>query len=206
MNIMKKTATILLLKNKERIYEGAKQQAQWNRIAAEFLLVSIVGTALFGLVMSTQGWEWQHSLRLVWKMLVLVWGPMLICTPSLYVFSALRGSRLTLSELVYLIVGSMATTGVVLLALAPVTWFFTWTTTTVEFIQGMNAFVIALSLAFGLLFLAKGSTFINIKYYELEKERGSRKGRIMNDVLLLWFILFLVVVLQMGEKLGPWYL
>ncbi len=194
-----RNAPALLLKNKEKIFKSVLTPEHWNVLVAQFLVISIIGFAIFGMVMATQHLTWDHVFELSWKMIVLVWGPIVICVPSLYVFSAIRGSRLTLVELIYLMVGALATTGIVMLALAPVSWFFTWTTDSIEFIRVMNGAVIALSLAFGLYFLAKGTGYIQ----KLRHEQGS--PRTVADILLVWFILLLVVVIQMSQKLGPWY-
>lgn len=197
---MKTYSTSHLLKHKERIYELITQPHHWNRVAAELLSISIIGLALFGIVMATFNPTAQHVLELSWKMIVLVWGSVVICTPSLYVFSAIRGSRLTLSQLSFLLVGTLATTGIVLLALTPITWFFTWTTYQVEFIQFMNVVVIAVSVLFGGYFLARGMLFAA----DMQKKEGQESNSAI-DILLIWVLLFIVVLVQMAHALGPWY-
>lgn len=220
---MKKFATQLLLKNKEQLYSHTLQPHTWNAIALEFILVSILGLALFGVVIAQYYPTTEHIVDLAWKTIVLVWAPIVLCSPSLYVFGALRGSRISVSEMVFLLLGTLATSGIVLLALTPVTWFFIWTTESVEFIQAMNAFIVGISLAFGLFYFGKGSVTVQrLKTTTTQDEQGSRMNdktkrsvradlqRIFGaaagvDILFLWFVLLLVVVVQMSQKLGPWY-
>lgn len=199
-----KFATTSLLKNKKEIYNNIAKPEKWNRITAEFLVVGAVGLALFGLGMGTYvfsvGDTGSFPWWFAWKMIVVVVGPMAICTPALFVFSAIRGSTMKLTQLVYLLCGVLATIGIVLLSLLPVTWFFTWTTNTIQFIRLMNGFVLALALGFGMFFLGKGfMAFHDASHEEQPHHRAA------TDILLVWFILFLIVVLQMSNKLGPWY-
>lgn len=192
-----------LLRNKKEIYNNITKPQTWNRVTSEFLVVGVVGLALFGLGMGTYvlsipgagSFPWWF----MWKMIVVVVGPMVICTPALFVFSAIRGSTITLTQLVYLLCGAFATVGIVLLSLVPVTWFFTWTADTIHFIRTMNGLVLACALGFGMFFLGKG-------FIALHTEHKNEQSRAAADILLVWFVLFLVVVMQMSNKLGPWYM
>lgn len=194
---MKPFAIIQLLKNKQVIYAAIKNPQEWNRITAEFLLMAIFGAAVYGVVMATYAPTWNHVLELSWKMIVLLFGPIAICTPALYVFGSIRGIRISLSELVYLLVGALATTGVVLVSFAPISWFFTWTTDSLDFIVAMNNFMIGMALVFGIFFLGKG--FIVVQQQHSAEKRGGV------DILFLWFILLIIVMIQMAGKLGHWY-
>lgn len=190
-----------LLKNKQELYQAIDQPHHWNRVASQLILASVLGLGFFGLVLGTFVSDWQHWLTTSWKMIVLVWGPIALCTPALFVFSSIRGSRLTLSQLVYLLVGALATSGIVLAALTPLTWFFTWTTRTPEFVQGMNGFFIGVSLLFGMYYLGQGM----LQVYKTQKEKSPQSSAAL-EIVFLWFVLLLVVVVQMSDKLGPWYL
>lgn len=149
--------------------------------------------------MSTEDPHWWHTWELSWKMMVTLWGPIALCTPALYVFSSLRGVRISINQLVFLLIGSLATAGLVLASLSPLSWFFTWTTDTLEFIKIMNGFMVGLGLLFGLFFLGQG--FLHL--YRTHKSDGVRSGI---DILFLWFVLLIVVVVQMSQKLAPWYI
>lgn len=194
-----KFATPRLLKHKEELFQQLSQPQTWNKTVLELLLVGLLGAGIFGAIMSTEDPHWWHAWELSWKMVVTVWGPIALCTPALYVFSSLRGVKITLSQLVFLLIGSLATSGLVLASLSPLSWFFTWTTDNIEFVKGMNGVMVGLSLLFGLFFLGQG--FLHL--YKAHKQTGARLAL---DVLFLWFILLIVVVVQMSQKLSPWYL
>lgn len=194
-----KFATPRLLKHKEELFQQLHQPHTWNKTVLELLLVGLLGAGIFGAIMSTEDPHWWHTWELSWKMMVTLWGPVVLCTPALYIFSSLRGVKITLSQLVFLLIGSLATAGLVLASLSPLSWFFTWTTDNIEFVKGMNGFMVGLGLLFGLFFLGQG--FLHL--YKINKAEWARSGV---DILSLWFILLIIVVVQMSQKLAPWYL
>lgn len=197
-----------LLKNKQQIFNSVHRPHEWNNYAVQFMLVGILGIAAYGVVMATYNPSWKEVWEFAWKMVVTVWGPIAICTPSLYVFSAVRGSTIKVTELVYLLLGAIATSGIVLLAFAPITWFFTWTMEDIEIIRVMNVFLVALGIGFGLVFMQQG--FMSLEKKHSSAEQGSAVERFKQlgsaaSVLLVWFILLLVVTAQMANELGPWF-
>jgi len=191
------TNTAQLLKNKDWVFAQSQSTTLWGKILTEFIAVGLISAALFGVVMSTYDFSWNNTITLAGKMIMLLWGPMVICLPSLFVFS---GSKIKFLQLVYLALGSLATTGIVLLSLTPIVWFFTWTSDSLATVQTINVIAIGITLIFGLFFLGKG--FVYSKHAQ---KNDSGKNVTAIDILLLWFILLVVVIIQMSDKLGPWY-
>lgn len=202
-------ALIQLLKNKDQIFDSVKKPQLWNQYAWQFVLVGVLGIAAFGAVMSTYDPSWNEAWEFSWKMVITIWGPIAICTPSLYVFSAIRGSAVKLTELVYLLLGTIATSSIVMLALAPIVWFFTWTMEETQIMQVMDVFLVALGIGFGLVFLQQG--FMSLERAAVEKVDNNnaverfKKMSGAAGVLIVWFILLLVVTGQMANELGPWF-
>lgn len=189
-----------LLKNKEALFEQLTQPTRWLRSVPLLIIASVVGLAVFGLVVGLYVPQWQHSLTLAWKMIVLVWGSVVICAPALYVFGTIRGSRITLPQLLFLLAGALATSAIVLLSLAPLTAFFTWSAPAGGFLRVMNAIFIGLSVAFGLFFLAQGMLYIH-----RQRKAAGQTSKAAVDIIVLWLILLIVVLVQMSWRLGPWY-
>lgn len=190
----------LLLKHQATLFEHIRQKKIGPVQVAELLFMSVIGLAIFGAVMSIPIPDWWHALNLMWKMIVLIFGSVALCVPALYVFSSIRGSYITLPEVLLLICGSVATMALVVVALAPISWFFTWTTNDVSFIRVMNAAMIGLGLLFGLIFIARGMLSLHAQIKLTHPEHKSAV-----DILFIWLILVCVVVVQMNTKLGPWY-
>lgn len=189
-----------LLKNQTALFERVHQKKVGFHALLELLGMSVIGLSIFGAVMSLSIPHWWHALTLMWKMNVLIFGSVLLCVPALFVFSSIRGSRVALMQLLILVVGSIATIAFVVLALAPIAWFFTWTTNDVAFVRVMNAAMIGLGLLFGLVFIARGMLALHRQY---KLQYPEHKAAI--DILFIWLILVSVVTIQMGNKLGPWY-
>jgi len=78
---------------------------------------------------------------------------LLVTLPSLYVFNALVGSRLTMSSVVRLLVASLAVMLAVLASLGPIVGFFAICTTSYSFIVLLNVLVYAIAGVLGLKFL-----------------------------------------------------
>lgn len=118
-----------------------------------------------------------------------------LCLPSFYVFQALTGARLSLPQAVAAVLMLGAAAGLILLACAPIVWFFSVSTEDSSgFLGGLNAAVIALSVAFGFHFLSRAHRYVSWKYGERLFD-----GR----VLAVWFLLLVLVAAQMVHFIGP---
>jgi hypothetical protein len=78
---------------------------------------------------------------------------LLVTFPSLYVFNALVGSKLTISSLLRLLVASLGVTLALLAAFGPIVAFFSVSTTSYPFMVLLNVVVFAVSGLLGLKFL-----------------------------------------------------
>jgi hypothetical protein len=87
------------------------------------------------------------------KVPALFYLTLLVTFPSLYVFNALVGSRLTLSSVLRLLVASLAINLAVLSSLGPSVLFFSLSTKSYAFIQLLNVAVFSVAGVFGLKFL-----------------------------------------------------
>jgi hypothetical protein len=87
------------------------------------------------------------------KVPLLFYLTLLVTLPSLYVFNALVGSRLTLSMVVRLLVASLGVMVAVLASLGPIVAFFSVSTTSYPFMVLFNVVVFGISGGLGLAFL-----------------------------------------------------
>src|SRR4051812_8541200 len=78
---------------------------------------------------------------------------LVVTMPSLYVFNALVGSRLTFMAVLRLLVASLAVTLAVLASIGPIVAFFSLSTISYHFMVLLNTGVFAISGALGLAFL-----------------------------------------------------
>lgn len=149
---------------------------------------------------------------------------LLITLPSLYVFNALMGSRLSLGAVVRLLAAMTAVIVTVLASLGPIVAFFSASTTSYPFMILLNVVVFGAAGVLGLIFLLQTLHRLNLALSEPtpiatvepvgeEKGAGPRPGaleptekamsRHVRTVFRCWVILFGVVGAQMGWVLRP---
>jgi hypothetical protein len=155
---------------------------------------------------------------------------LLVTFPSLYVFNALVGSKLTILSLLRLLVASLGVTIAVLVAFGPIVAFFSVSTTSYPFMVLLNVFVFALSGLLGLKFLLQTLHRLSLVEQELARANGTGSppatppadpsnpskplgaldrleshplGRHVTTVFRCWVIVFGLVGAQMGWVLRP---
>ena len=97
--------------------------------------------------------RYEQLLATTLKVPALFYLTLLVTFPSLYVFNALVGSRLTLLNVLKLLVASLAVNLAVLASLGPIVLFFSLTTKSYPFIQLLNVAMFTVAGVLGLLFL-----------------------------------------------------
>jgi hypothetical protein len=157
------------------------------------------------------------------KVPLLFYLTLLVTLPSLYVFNALVGSRLSLSGVVRLLVASLAVNVTVLASLGPIVAFFSVCTTSYPFMLLFNVVVFAIAGLFGLRFLLQTLHRLNVAVGTpsptapatsetwAEAERSGplepvRDRAVADNVKLvfrLWVVVFGLVGAQMGWVLRP---
>ena len=95
---------------------------------------------------------WQPFASML-KVPALFFLTLIVTLPSLYVFNALVGSRLTLSTVVRLLIAALCVMLAVLASLGPIVAFFSVSTTSYSFMVLLNVVVFAASGFLGLVFL-----------------------------------------------------
>lgn len=192
----------LLLRDKKTIFEQLRTGQSWSRTLAQFMIVSVLGIAGFGAIMATFTEHWWWPLILSGKAVLLFWGSFALCTPALLVFAALRGSQVTGRQLIYILIGSLATSGIVLGSLLPISWFFAWTDATHfgPVVRAIHLASLLCAFIFAALFIQQA--FIAIHAQHTERHNTQKSA---TDILILWCILVFIVGVQMSHKIGPWY-
>ena len=122
-------------------------------------LIIVVLGMVYGICMGTFAlfrMKGPHAWQIVASMVkvpLLFYLTLLVTLPSLYVFNALVGSRLTLATVVRLLVASLGVMVAVLASLGPIVAFFSVSTTSYPFMLLFNVVVCSVSGALGLSFL-----------------------------------------------------
>jgi hypothetical protein len=190
-------------------------------------LVIILAGMIYGICMGTfalfrtsKPHAWQIVASMV-KVPLLFYLTLLVTLPSLYVFNALVGSRLTLATVVRLLVASLGVMVAVLASLGPIVAFFSVSTTSYPFMLLFNVVVCGVSGTLGLSFLlqtlhrlsmmdsrpAQPSIGDGLEPVEpasaLDPVENRVMGKHVKTVFNLWVIVFALVGAQMGWVLRP---
>jgi hypothetical protein len=96
---------------------------------------------------------WKQTISCMLKVPALFLLTLLVTTPSLYVFNAMVGSRLTLRSMVRLLVAALAVMLAVLASIGPIVAFFSFTTTSYSFMILLNVLVFSIAGCLGMAFL-----------------------------------------------------
>jgi hypothetical protein len=166
------------------------------------------------------------------KVPMLFFLTLLVTFPSLYVFNALVGSRLTVSAVLRLLIAAMAVNLAVLASLGPIVAFFSASTTSYSFMVLLNVAVFAVAGVLGLIFLLQTLHRLTVANREreaaadaarqpptpeapppviagpsnesaLDALEGRSLGRHEKAVFRCWVVVFALVGSQMGWVLRP---
>jgi len=111
---------------------------------------------------------------------------LVLCLPSLYVFSALSGARWSRRRLLAGVAGFVGTLGILLAALMPVAWLFSVSSRYLASAVWIHVILWLVSLVFGWRFLGRAL-----------RESGAGGG------MFLWLALFALVSLQVATFVRP---
>jgi hypothetical protein len=147
------------------------------------LLGAVVCYALYGVAAGF--FQGGSSIGLaVLKTPLIIIGSLLLCLPSLYVFTALAGADLTPRSFTAAVAGFSGVAGLLLLALMPVVWLFSVSTISLAFMVWMHIAVWVITLVFAQRFIA-------------------RTAPSARSVIGIWLALLFFVSLQMTTYVRP---
>ncbi len=112
----------------------------------------------------------------------------LLCFPSLYVFSSVAGAGQSVRETSLALAMGVSLIGVLLVALAPVTWLFSQSTDAPGVMGALHVIALIVSASVGVRLMSKVMRALN--------------GRAIAGVRA-WGLMFVVVMLQMTTTLRP---
>jgi hypothetical protein len=191
-------------------------------------IVLVALSVLYGFFM---GWfalynreapEYRQVVAAMMKVPALFFLTLLVTFPSLYVFNALVGSRLTPVALLRLLIAALGVNLAVLASFGPIVAFFSITTSSYPFMGLLNVLFFAVAGALGLAFLLQTLHRLTLAYQQmfeadlppsadqpddrvgpLEGLEGRLLGHNVKTVFYCWIIAFGLVGAQMSWVLRP---
>lgn len=174
-----------LLKHPGRLIHAFQEGGR--NVPLKLALSALISLSVFGLLLGTfsGGTQlWAAPLKITLGMLVAV----IICFPSLYIFSALDGLNARVHQIASVLLGMVALTALLLLGFAPVIWVFSTSTDSLGFI----GFLVLMFWIIGLFFGAR-----------LMTGAVSAIGSESAGYLKVWIAIFTIVTFQMSTSLRP---
>jgi hypothetical protein len=185
----------IILRDRNRFFEEIRAGIGVAEKIRAMLVSSIAFLAVYGAVLGST-----HSLLQAFssaaKLPPVFLATMLVCIPTLYVFSVLFGSNQRLHQVIALVLAAITVMAVLLLSFASISLFFILTAGGYQFFKVLNVFFFAIAGFTGLLFLVQGMRVLSVD----DQARG-RFGRRL--VLFFWIWLYAFVGGQMAWTLRP---
>ena len=176
-----------LLKEPAHIAGLIAGRAELFRPALLLLFTGLAGHVVFGAAVGLFG-GWPVAAMDAVKVPLVGLASLLLCFPSLYVFACVSGSPLSLAQTFALGSACLAMVGLLLVALAPVAWLFAVSTASAAFVVLLVFLLWLVAIGFAARFTDK------LKVVPLFQRQAGIK---------LWFVIFLLVTLQMTTCLRP---
>ena len=183
-----------VLQNKDEHFEKiAKQHFPKGIILAQVLLICMA-TFLYGLIMGSYNGLLQ-ALSSGVKLWLLLFVTLTICFPSFYIVQLVLGSKITIKQLLVILLSGFVMTTTILLAFAPIILFFQLSGDNYQFLQLLHVFVFIFAGFFGMrtVLEALKSAFEGTDVYP----------KIGLNVFRIWVVIFAFVGIQLAWNLRP---
>ncbi len=184
-----------ILRDRQHFFEEIREGVNVPEKIRAMLVSSVAFLAVYGAVLGSTH-SLVQALSSAVKLPFLFLATMLVCIPTLYIFSILFGSSQRLNQSIALVLSAITVIGVLQLSFASITLFFMLTTSGYQFFKLLNVFFFTVAGIIGMLFLVQGMRLITTG----DKAQG-QKGRGL--VLYFWVLLYAFVGSQMAWTLRP---
>jgi hypothetical protein len=178
-------------------------QVSAGQLAATGVALGAVYGVFMGLygVLRSQNPSVAQLFATIVKVPLLFFLTLVVTFPSLYVFSALRNSRLRFEDTLKLLLVAVAVNAAVLASLGPVTGFFTLSTESYPFMIVLNVLLFTAAGLVALAFLKRclSQVFAPLISTEVPAPRKDPT----RGVFAIWIVIYAVVGAQMGWILRP---
>jgi hypothetical protein len=183
-----------ILRNRYHFFNEIREGVGLTEKMRAMLISSVTFLALYGAVMGSTHSLWQ-ALSSAAKLPILFLATLIVCSPTLYFFNVLFGSKQSLSQNIALILTAITVTAVLLLSFAPIALFFLLTTSHYQFFKLLNVGIFTIAGGMGVVFLGQGMQVVAASGKEGDNAR--------RWVLRLWILIYAFVGSQMAWTLRP---
>jgi hypothetical protein len=181
------------LKEPLAIFNNLLKKRRVGAIFLAALIFSLVFLLVYGFAMGFFG-GLHAALFSALKLPIIFLGAFLITLPSFYVFGSLGGAKFSPGQASTMLLANTAASAVILVGLAPVTWFFAISTEGAGFMLALHFTVITIAVIFGFSYLWRGHMFLRRAGGDFSSTGG---------LLFIWTVLYMFVLCQMFNLMRP---
>lgn len=179
-----------LLKNKTGVFHAFRSDKNSEYILAGMILSVLLMGGIYGVIMGMFDGGIQILYAAI-KVPLLVMGTGLICFPTLYIFNAMTGSKISFRQSLFILGTLVTTTMLILMGFAPIIWFFSVSVGGYVFMIFLHILMFAIASFLSAAFYATKALWI------VERRLSSL------SMLSCWFVLYFLVLCQMAAYLQP---
>jgi hypothetical protein len=194
---MKKASGLLevfkIFQNAESYFEE-RNKNQSRRLILNQLLIICVFTFLYGIVMGSYH-SFLQSIVAGLKVTFLFFSAIIICFPSFYVIQQVLGSKMTLRQMVFIILSGFVLTSAIAISFAPIVILFQVTGGNYHFLQLLHVAIFIFSGIFGMRLMVDALKFAC--------EKKDIYPHIGVTVFRIWIIILAFVGVQIAWNLRP---
>lgn len=183
-----------LLRERETLWQQIGQEHRLGQLVGELLAAAAFLLAAYGATMGANANAIQ-ALTSAIKLPLLTLLTLLICLPTLYLFNLFYGGRLSVWQILTLVLAAITVMAALSVAFAPITIFFLITARDYAFFKLLNVAILALTGVAGLSFLVAG----------MRRVAALGRQRLSLPLLWLWLGIFGFVGTQLGWTLRPFF-
>jgi hypothetical protein len=182
-----------IFQNAESYFEE-RSKDQSKRLILNQLLIICAFTFLYGIVMGSYH-SFLQSIIAGLKVTFLFISAILICFPSFYVIQQVLGSKMTLKQMVFIILSGFVLTASIAISFAPIVILFQLTGGNYHFLQLLHVSIFVFSGIFGMRLMVEALKFAC--------EKKDIYPHIGVNVFRIWMIILAFVGIQIAWNLRP---
>jgi hypothetical protein len=175
-------------------YFNERNKDESNRLIIYQILIICVLTFLYGVVMGSYH-SFLQSIVAGIKVMVLFIITLIICFPSFFVIQQVLGSKMTLSQMVIIVLSGFVLTSSIALSFAPIIILFQLTGGNYHFLQLLHVAIFVFSGIFGMRLMIDA-----LKFACEKKDTYPHVGVL---VFRIWIIILAFVGIQLSWNLRP---
>jgi hypothetical protein len=175
-------------------YFDERNKEQSKKLILNQLLIICVFTFLYGVVMGSYH-SFLQSLAAGLKVTFLFLSSILICFPSFFVIQQVLGSKMTLKQMVFIVLSGFVLTSAIAFSFAPIIILFQITGGNYHFLQLLHVAIFIFSGIFGMRLMVEALKFAC--------EKKDIYPHIGVTVLRIWIIILAFVGIQLAWNLRP---